>query len=108
MIKKLINLDWFFFLTQKYCTYLLSVPGRESTVCMSGILDAFGTKKHRVLYSGSITGDPVRKDPAASRRYVQMRLLDCFLQRKHKEALLLLDALLVDREIRITVYWKVT
>ncbi|KAG2177794.1 hypothetical protein INT43_003041 [Umbelopsis isabellina] len=73
---------------------------------MSGIIDAFGFKSRHTLYSGTITGDPTLKDSNANKRYIQKRLLDCFLLRKHKEALLLLDALLVDRDEKINIYWK--
>lgn len=74
---------------------------------MSKVIDPFALKIARVRYAGKLNGEPISQDSAAIRKRLQQRLQDCVLLRKHEEALLLLDALLIEQGWRQSKYWKV-
>jgi hypothetical protein len=74
---------------------------------MSKVIDPFAAKEKRVRYAGKVNGEPISQDAAAIKKRLQQRLQDCVLLRKHEEALLLLDALLIEQGWQQSNYWRV-
>ncbi|KAG2187913.1 hypothetical protein INT44_000663 [Umbelopsis vinacea] len=74
---------------------------------MSEILNGLIEKTAIIKFPGTALGDPINSDAAGMRKRVQQRLLDCILLRKYEEAMLLLDALLVETQWSPKAYWKV-
>lgn len=74
---------------------------------MSEILDGIFERSAIVKFPGNAMGDPHNRDAAGMRKRVQQRLLDCILLRKYEEAMLLLDALLVETQWSPKAYWRV-
>jgi hypothetical protein len=74
---------------------------------MSEILNGIFEKTAIVKFPGNAMGDPYNRDVAGMKKRVQQRLLDCILLRKYEEAMLLLDALLVETQVSPKAYWRV-
>ncbi|KAH8552332.1 hypothetical protein BGW37DRAFT_491520 [Umbelopsis sp. PMI_123] len=74
---------------------------------MSDILDGIYERNSIIKFPGNAVGDPHNRDAAGMRKRVQQRLLDCILLRKYEEAMLLLDALLIETHLSPKLYWRV-